>query len=151
MSTSGAGRGAGLRQQRLLELEPLGRALLDELHALGGGSGRRHEGQRAFARQRHRRQAAERPARELQHLAELALGLGIGVVEAHVDAAEQEARGPAAADHAAAEQAHRAGCAHASSSDISCAARRAARPSDGRRVRVTRTLGPQTLTIATGR
>jgi hypothetical protein len=27
----------------------------------------------------------------------------------------------------------------------------AARPSDGRRVRVTRTLGPQTLTIAIGR
>ena len=144
------GRGR-LRQQRLLELEALGSALLHELDALGGGRGRRHERQAALARQRHRRESAERPAGELEGLGEPAPGLGIGVVEADVGAAEQEARGPAAADHTTAEQAHGARGAHTSSSAISCAARRAARPSDGSRARVTRRLGPHTLTIATGR
>ena len=40
---------------------------------------------------------------------------------------------------------------HSRPTDISCAARSAARPSAGSRPRVTRWLGPQMLTITTGR
>ncbi len=90
----------------------------------------------------------ERPACVEEHLAELAPGFGIGVVEQHVVTGQQEARRPPATDDTSAEEAD---AAHVSSSAISWAVRSAARPSAGRRAGVTRRLGPQMLTIATGR
>ena len=99
-----AGRPAGAGEHRLLEGEPLGGALLHEVGAgdcLVGGA---DEAQRALGRPWRIGQAVERPPGVVEHLADLARRVGIGVVEVDVDAVEHEAGRPATTDHAAAEQ-----------------------------------------------
>ncbi len=102
----GLQRALDRRQQLLLELQPLGRALLHQLGAGDGGLRRVDQLQPALRGQRRERQPpVGAPARVVDHLADLARRLGVGVVDAHVDPVEHEARRPAAADDAAAEQA----------------------------------------------
>ena len=72
--------------------------------ALHGLLGRGGERQRPLGGQRRERQPAQGAARVGEHLPHDALRVRGRVVEAHVDAVEEEARRPAAADHAAAEQ-----------------------------------------------
>ena len=97
-------RPVGRREQRALELLPLRRALLDEAGALDGLLGSGDERQRSLGRQRRERQPPVCVACVVEHRVDLAAGLRVGVVEAHVEPVEQEARRPAAADHPAAEQ-----------------------------------------------
>ncbi len=120
------GRRAGrLRQERLFQLEALRRRLLDEVGACGGLCGGADELERPLRGQRRERQPAVGPARVRDRLADLALRLRVGVVEPDVDAVEDEPRRPAGADHAAAEQPHRAGAlSHASAARASREPRR---------------------------
>ena len=92
-----------LGQHLVLEVEPLGHAFLDEvgiLHRLGDGLG---EGELAFLRQAARQHLLVGAARALHHLADLAVGLRVGIVDRHVDAVEQKPGDPARADDAAAD------------------------------------------------
>ena len=98
---------AGLREQLLLEFEALGRALLHEVDTRDGGFGRINKGERARCRQRCQQHFCVCAARVGQHRANLALGLRINIVDAHIDAIQQKARGPAGTDDPAAKQADR--------------------------------------------
>ena len=98
-------RGPARRCEQLaLELDALGRALLDEVGIAGRVLRRRDEGQQALGRERRQGQPRGGPPRAREHLFDLPRRLGIRVVELDVVAVQQEARGPAAADHAPAEQ-----------------------------------------------
>ena len=101
----GPGDAAGRGEQLLLQLQPLGCALLHEVGAVDGLLDGRDDPQRALRRPRRSCQLGIGAAGVGQHLADLARRLGIGVEHHHVVAVEQEAGGPAAADHASAEQA----------------------------------------------
>ena len=99
-----AGRPAGVGEHRLLEGEPLGGALLHEVGAGDRFVGRADEAQRALGRTRHVGQAVVGPPGVVEHLADLARRVRIGVVEVDVDAVEHEPGRPPTADHATAEQ-----------------------------------------------
>ena len=60
------------------------------------------QAQPPLGRQRHLIKAGQRAAGVGQNLADLALGLRVGIEHLHVPAHQQEPRGPAAPDHAAA-------------------------------------------------
>ena len=95
---------AGASQQLALQLLAFRCALLHEVGALDGLLQRRDQRDRSLRRQRHARQARVGAPRVRDHLADLPVGLGVRIVQAHVDAVQREARGPAAADHPAAEE-----------------------------------------------
>ena len=99
-------RGVGSGEQALLDVEPLRRALLDQLGTLDGLLRGVDEGQLALVGQRRGEQPRQGAAGVGEDLADLARRVFVGVVEAHVGAVEDEAGRPPAADHAAAEQAH---------------------------------------------
>ena len=103
-TTDGSAARAGAGEHRLLEGEPLGGALLHEVGRRDRVVGGCHELQRAFGRAWHVGEPVGRPPGVVEHLADLARRVGIGVVEVDVDAVEHEAGCPAATDHAAAEQ-----------------------------------------------
>ena len=92
-------------QQVLLQLQPLGRALLHEVDALGRFFRRGDERESSLGRQRRHHELPRRPSRVVEHVADLARCIRIGIEQLHVDAVEQEPRRPAAADDTAAEQA----------------------------------------------
>ena len=92
-----------LGQHLVLQVEPLRHAFLDEvgiLHRLGDRLG---EGKLALLRQPARQHLLVGAARALHHLADLARGFRIGIVDRHVDAVEQQAGHPARADDPAAD------------------------------------------------
>ena len=85
----------------MLELQPLAHAFLHPVRALHGLGNRAMKAQRALLGQRVIIEHRQRKARVIQHLADLALCLGVGVKDAHVPAVQKEPRGPSPADDAA--------------------------------------------------
>ncbi len=103
----------GLRKQTDFQVLAFGKAFLDEVRTFGGFLQRAHDAPGAGRRQR--RDGHHRPGapRVVHHLGDLALGLRVGVADHRVHAVQHRARGPGAADHAAAEQADRLHAVHA--------------------------------------
>ena len=94
----------------VLQLEPLRDALLHPVRARHRFGDRGGKGEAALGRQRAGIERGQRGAGIVQHLADLAVRLGVGVEDCDVPAVEQEARGPATADDAPADD---RGAAHA--------------------------------------
>jgi hypothetical protein len=94
----------------LLQLQPLGRALLHEAGAVHGFFNGRDDAQRSLGRPLRSCELVICPARIGQHFADFARCFGIGVEHHHVVAVEQESGGPSATDHTATEQADVASC-----------------------------------------
>src|SRR5579862_746141 len=103
-----------LGEDTALQILALGQALLDEIGALDGIGQRAGDPQRAFPGQLGRGEELRPGAPRIgQHRLELALQLGIGIVDRDVDAVEEETRAPAGADDAAADQRRGLDLAHA--------------------------------------
>ena len=101
-----------LRKDPVLQVQPLADRLLHIFGTLQRlGDAARHR-QRALGRHRHIGECRQRGAGIGQHLADLAPRLRVGVEHRHVPAVQKEPRGPAAADHAAADQGGLPGLCH---------------------------------------
>ena len=99
----GRRRRVDLGQHGAFEIEPFGHAFLDEfgaVHCIGNAAG---NAQRAGGRARVAEQPGEGAFGIVEHRLQLAFGVRVGVVDRGVDAVQDEAGRPAAADDPAAD------------------------------------------------
>ena len=85
------------------QVRALEQAFLNEVRIAYCIGQARRDRDRAFSGKRLAEQAGQRAARIGDHCAGLALDLRVRVVDRDIDPVEREARGPACADHAAAD------------------------------------------------